>query len=263
LLIRPPHRYTTIFENEACFLHLRDGKGRLISPVKPLDITPSESVLLKCGNYFTDFIKNVDTKNAEIFAVHLHKDILKELYKDEIPNFLTDKSKYEHIHKITGRNDIIFHFIQSLEFYFQNPKLVNDELLILKIKELILLLLQTKNAESILNLFSHLFTQRQASLNDIIQTHIYSNLSLNELATLSGRSLSTFKRDFDLFFKETPAKYIKEKRLLKATQLISLTDFTISEICYKIGFSDTSHFTKLFKQKYNMTPSEYREKMLK
>ena len=101
-------------------------------------------------------------------------------------------------------------------------------------------------------------------MNEIIQTHVFSDLTVNELATLSGRSLSAFKRDFDLFFNDTPAKYIKEQRLLKAMHLLSSTDFSISEICYEIGFSDTSHFTKLFKQKYNLSPSEYRKsKVLK
>jgi AraC-like DNA-binding protein len=263
LLIKPPHRYRTIFQNEACFIHVRNGEGHLKSPTEVLNISVSESVLLKCGNYFTDFIQNAENINCEIFAVHLHKDILKDLYKDEVPNFIKANSKKHFAKKIKGQ-DIIFHFIAGLDFYFQNPALVNDELLRLKIKELILLLIQTNNAENIFSLFSHLFTPRQASLTDVIQTHIYSNLTINELATLSGRSLSAFKRDFDLFFKDTPAKYIKEQRLLKAIHLLISTDFSVSEICYEIGFSDTSHFTKLFKQKYNLTPSEYRKnKVLK
>jgi AraC-like DNA-binding protein len=224
-----------------------------------LNICVLESVLLKCSNYFTDFIQNAENINCEIFAVHLHKDILKDLYKDEVPNFIkADDSKKNFTQKISGQ-DIIFHFISSLDFYFQNPTLVNDKLVRLKIKELILLLIQTNNAENIFSLFSHLFSPRQANLADVIQTHIYSNLTIIELATLSGRSLSAFKRDFDQFFKDTPAKYIKQQRLLKAIHLLSSTDYSISEICYEIGFSDTSHFTKLFKQKYSLTPSEYRK----
>ena len=258
LLIKPPYRYTTIFQNEACFLHIRKGEGHLKSPGEILNISVSESVLLKCANYFTDFVQREGDANCEIFAVHLHKDILKDLYKDELPGFIKADSKKHYAKKIE-RRDVILHFIESLDFYFQNPALVNDELLRLKIKELILLLIQTNDAENIYSLFSHLFTPRQASLNEVIQTHLYSNLSLNELATLSGRSLSAFKRDFGTFFNDTPAKYIKEQRLLKAIQLLSSTDFSISEICYEIGFSDTSHFTKLFKLKYNLTPSEYRK----
>ncbi len=81
---------------------------------------------------------------------------------------------------------------------------------------------------------------------------------------LSGRSLSAFKRDFENYYKDTPANYIKEQKLLKASELLYSTDFSISEISYEVGFNDISHFTKLFKLKYNSTPSQYRKnKVLK
>jgi AraC-like DNA-binding protein len=88
---------------------------------------------------------------------------------------------------------------------------------------------------------------------------LYSTISVEELASLAGRSLSTFKRDFKLQFKETPANYIKQKRLEKAFELVKSTNLTISELCYEVGFQDTSHFTKSFKQKYNQSPSDYRK----
>ena len=258
LLIKTPFKYGAIFQNEACFLYVKNGASILKSPTEKFNIQVSESVLLKCGNYFADLIKNSKQQHCEIFAIHLHADILKELYKDEIPDFVKYNEKKQFARKIE-KQDIIIHFIESLDFYFQNPTLVSDDLLKLKLKELILLLLQTNNSENIISLFSHLFTPRQASFNDVIQTHLFSNLTVSELATLSSRSLSAFKRDFETQFNDTPANYIKNQKLQKATDLLSSTDFSISEICYEVGFNDTSHFTKLFKQKYNSTPSEYRK----
>lgn len=263
LLIKTPFRYGAIFQNEACFLFIKEGESTLNSPTENLNIDISESVLLKCGNYFADLIKKSENQNCEIFAIHLHRDILQELYKDEIPNFIKPNGEKYFAQKIQ-RHDIIIHFIESLEFYFQNPTLVNDDLVKLKIKELILLLLQTDNAKNIISLFSHLFTPRQASFKEVIQTHLFSNISIPELAVLSGRSLSAFKRDFESYFKDTPANYIKEQKLSKANNLLGSTDFSVSEICYEVGFSDTSHFSKLFKLKYNLTPTEYRRsKVLK
>ncbi|WP_100615219.1 helix-turn-helix domain-containing protein [Confluentibacter citreus] len=258
LLIKTPFTYGAIFENEACYLYVKQGESIFKSPTEKLDVSVSESVLLKCGNYFADLIQNSKIQHCEIFAIHLHSDILKELYKDEIPSFIKPNGK-KHFAKKIESTAIIIHFIESLDFYFQNPTMVNDDLLKLKIKELILLLLQTNNAENILSLFSHLFTPRQASLNEVILTHLFSNLTVTELATLSGRSLSAFKRDFENYFQDTPANYIKEQKLLKANDLLITTDFSVSEICYEVGFSDTSHFTKLFKQKYLLTPSKYRK----
>ncbi len=257
LLIKTPFRFGAVFENEACFLFIKEGETTINSATEHLAIHVSESVLLKCGSYFADLIQKSQHQNCQVFAIHLHRDLLVELYKDEVPSFIQDYAQIPYAQKIV-KHDIIIHFIESLEFYFQNPTLVNDELLKLKIKELILLLLQTKNAENIMGLFAYLFTPRQANLKEVIQTHLFSNMTIPELAVLSGRSLSAFKRDFETYFNDTPANYIKEQKLIKAKQLLLSTDFSISEIGYKVGFTDTSHFARLFKTKYQLTPSAYR-----
>ena len=57
LLIKTPFRYCAIFQNEACFLFIRDGESILNSPTEKLNIYVSESVLLKCGNYFADLMQ--------------------------------------------------------------------------------------------------------------------------------------------------------------------------------------------------------------
>lgn len=258
LLIKTPFKYGAVFQDEACFLYIKDGASTLSSPTEKLSVQISESVLLKCGNYFAEIVQNTVKQTCEVFAVHLHPNILKEIYQDEIPGFIKPDNRKQYAQKIE-REDIIIHFIASLDFYFQNPTLVNDDLLKLKLKELILLLLQTNNADDIISLFSHLFTPRKASLHEVVQTHLFSDISVSELAILAGRSLSAFKRDFETQFKDTPANYIRRQKLIRASDLLRTTDFSITEISYLVGFSDNSHFTELFKQTYNSTPLLYRK----
>jgi len=259
LIIKPPIKLDAVFQDEACFTYLKEGELSLTSPTDNLSIQTEESVLLKCGNYFTNAIQKHPTKTCEVYAVHLYPDILKELYKNEFPNFIKSDAHKPYIKKIE-KQGVITHFIQNLDFYFQNPNLVTDDLLKLKIKELILLLLQTDKAENIITLFSHLFNPRQANIFEAVQAHLYSAISVADLAKLTGRSLSAFKRDFETQFNDTPANFIKEKKLEKALDLLQSTELSVSEVCYEVGFQDTSHFTKTFKQKYNQTPSEYRKK---
>jgi AraC-like DNA-binding protein len=259
LIIKPPIRLDSVFQDEACFTYLKEGELSLTSPTDNLSIQTEESVLLRCGNYFTNAIQKHAAKTCEVYAVHLYPDILKELYKNEFPNFIKGDAHKPYIQKIE-KQSVIAHFIQSLDFYFENPNLVTDDLLKLKIKELILLLLQTDNAENIITLFSHLFNPRQADLFEVVEAHLYASISIVDLARLTGRSLSTFKRDFETQFSDTPANFIKEKKLEKALELLQSTELSVSEICYEVGFQDTSHFTKTFKQKYNQSPSEYRKK---
>jgi AraC-like DNA-binding protein len=259
ILIKTPVRLDAVFQNEACFTYLKEGEMTCTSPTDNVSIQAEESVLLRCGNYLSNAIRKHPAKTCEVFAVHLYPEILKELYKNEFPTFIKDDPNKPYIRKI-DKQDVIAHFIHSLDFYFENPSLVTEDLLKLKIKELILLLLQTDNAGNIVTLFSHLFNPRQAGLFEIVEAHVYSSISIVELARLTGRSLSTFKRDFETQFNDTPANFIKEKKLEKALELLQSTELSVSEICYEVGFQDTSHFTKTFKKKYHQSPSEYRKK---
>lgn len=259
LMIKTPLMLDSIFQDEACFTYLKEGELSVTSPTHKLSIQIEESVLLRCGNYFVNAIQTLPARTCEVYAVHLYPDILKELYKNEFPNFIKGDAHKPYITKIE-KQGVITHFIQSLDFYFENPNLVTEDLLKLKIKELILLLLQTENAVNIVTLFSHLFNPRQAGLFEVVEAHLYSPISIVELARLTGRSLSTFKRDFETQFNDTPANFIKEKKLQKAFELLQSTELSISEICYEVGFQDTSHFTKSFKLKYHQSPSEYRKK---
>ena len=259
IVIKTPLRLGSVFQDEACYTYLKDGEMSITSPTDNLSIHTGESVLLRCGNYFSDAIRKLPSQTTcEVYAVHLYPDILKELYKNEFPNFIRSQAHKSYIKKIENQSVITF-FFQSLDFYFENPSLVTDDLLKLKIKELILLLLQTDNSEDIITLFSHLFNPRQADLFEVVQSHLYSAISVADLANLTGRSLSAFKRDFETQFNDTPANFIKEKKMEKALKLIQSTDLSVSEICYEVGFHDSSNFTKTFKKKYNQSPSEYRK----
>ena len=257
LIIKAPFRLGATFQDEACFIYSKNGKTIFSSPTEILEIDPTESILLNCRNYFADFIQKVPAASIEVYAVHLYPNLLKEIYKDAIPQLPKHNAAGEYVKKIANHS-IITHFIESLVFYFENPDLVSSELLILKIKELILLLLQTHNSATIAELIANLFSPRQANLKDVIQNHLFSNFSLNELAKLAGLSLSSFKRAFQNTYNDTPANYLRNKKIEKAIDLLKQSDFSVSEICFQIGFNDASHFTKAFKKHTNQSPLAFR-----
>ena len=79
------------------------------------------------------------------------------------------------------------------------------------------------------------------------------------MAFLAGLSLSTFKREFKKHFDDTPASYIRNKRMKKAADLLRHSSLTISEISFQIGYEDSSYFSRLFYQKFDILPSDYRK----
>nr|WP_236018799.1 AraC family transcriptional regulator [Hymenobacter sp. BT559] len=194
---------------------------------------------------------------VEVLAIHLYPAILKQVYTAELPA-LIERRTYAGKSSVIANETIISRYIESLEFYFENPTLVNDALLELKIKELVLLLIQTKNAASILSLVTDLYSTRNINIKSIIDLHKHSNLSIEELAALCSLSSSAFKRAFKKLYNDNPTNYFIQEKLKKAKELLSLSDLSIGEVAYQAGFNDPLYFTRLFKKKEGLPPSAYR-----
>lgn len=255
--IKTPLKYEGTFQNRGCFIYFKDRAPRLLSSENNVQMKNQEAVLLKCGTHFLDLLKQKDDETVEVIIVHLFPEILKKLYVGELPA-LIEKRNYTQQSQVVRSSDIIAKFIESLEFYFKNPLLVNNDLIELKIKELILLLVQTKNVGSILDLVTDLYSTRSIHLKNMIEWHLFSNLSVEELAKLSNLSLSSFKREFKAEFNDTPNNYINLKKVEKAKELLRMTQMQISEIAYEVGFNDSLYFTRLFKKKTGTSPTAFR-----
>lgn len=87
-----------------------------------------------------------------------------------------------------------------------------------------------------------------------IYANIYSNLSLEEISSKCCLSISSFKRKFRRYFNTSPHKWFLGKRICRARRMIVDTDMSMSEIGVACGFNNQSHFIKLFKRYYGMTP---------
>lgn len=96
------------------------------------------------------------------------------------------------------------------------------------------------------------------NLEIVMSENFLYNLKVEEFAKLCGRSLSAFKRDFKTIFNTTPFRWIKSKRLEHARALLSESNLNINQICYDCGYTNSSHFIKSFKEKYNIPPHKYR-----
>ena len=255
--IRTPFRYETTFQNSGCFIYFKEQGPKLLSSENNVQIKEKEAVLLKCGNHFLDLLRKRDTDEVEVIVIHLFPEVLKKLYISELPAII-EKQTDNKRSQVVASSDVIARFIDSLEFYFQNPSLVNNDLLELKIKELILLLVQSKNMNSILELIADLYSPKTVQLKEIIELHLFSNLKLEQLAKLCNQSLSSFKREFKKEFNDSPTNYIIGKKIEKAKKLLSMTKWSINEIAYEVGFQDQLYFTRLFKKRTGTTPSNFR-----
>ncbi|WP_066644444.1 helix-turn-helix domain-containing protein [Christensenella timonensis] len=91
-----------------------------------------------------------------------------------------------------------------------------------------------------------------------IHAHYTENISIDDITKHTGISRSACFRCFRRFTNKKPVEYINEYRLAHAAKMLRETGDSIAEICTACGFSSSSYFGKLFKEKYALTPLQYR-----
>ena len=97
----------------------------------------------------------------------------------------------------------------------------------------------------------------------IIETEIDLIDSINKLAKRVGLNQNTLQEGFKHLYKSSVKEYIKNYRLEKGKELLESSDLNITEICYKIGISSRSYFSKTFKERYGLTPKIYQHRARK
>ena len=86
-----------------------------------------------------------------------------------------------------------------------------------------------------------------------------NNFSIEELGSTVGLNRTTFCNKIKSLTGYTPVEFIKDIRIKRAAQLISSSQLLIKEIAFMTGFLDMKYFSKSFKNKYGVTPMEYRK----
>ena len=101
-------------------------------------------------------------------------------------------------------------------------------------------------------------------LKEILQDHIDTNLSLKEISKNLDIHPAYLSREFSKYFDNLSfGDYIRKLRIEKATELLNTSSYSLTEIAYLTGFSDQSHFTRIFKLHTGKSPSVYRKEIRK
>jgi AraC-like DNA-binding protein len=180
---------------------------------------------------------------------------------------LYDFSKEHNIFpkgQYTGKPNFIFPhdpflkgFFDSIVPYFENPDALTENLARIKTNETIELLIKKTQMQNLLFNFQDDF---KIDLEAYMNRNFTHNIPLEQFAKLTGRSISTFKRDFQEIFKETPSKWLIKKRLDLAHFLITKQNKKPVEVYYDVGFVSFAHFSRTFKAEFKINPSEIEKK---
>lgn len=129
----------------------------------------------------------------------------------------------------------------------------NKELAVLKQQEALLLLLH--QAPALKNELFDFSEPGKIDLEEFMNKHYRFNVDLRRFAYLTGRSLATFKRDFEKIFHAPPSRWLQQKRLQEAYFQIKEKKKKPSDVYLEVGFEDLSHFSFAFKKTYGVAPS--------
>ena len=144
-------------------------------------------------------------------------------------------------------------YFTSLLPYFDQPDQLTGPLMALKTEEAIALLLQRDS-----RLRDSLFDFSEPGKIDLeafMRQHYAYNVPLAQFARLTGRSLATFKRDFQKLFGQAPQQWVQQQRLAQAHYLIAEQHQAPAAVYLEVGFINLSHFSLAFKQQFGYTAS--------
>ncbi|MBL7700060.1 MAG: helix-turn-helix transcriptional regulator [Chitinophagaceae bacterium] len=156
-------------------------------------------------------------------------------------------------------NQITRAFFYSILPYFTQQPAPPEDLLELKFKELLFTILSNPENAGLLAYINNMCDNAKPPVYEVMENNYYFNLSIPEFARLTQRSVTTFKRDFHRYYRTTPGKWLTRKRLEYAKLLLDTSEKNISEISFDSGFENMTHFSKIFKQQYSISPNQYRK----
>jgi AraC-like DNA-binding protein len=157
-----------------------------------------------------------------------------------------------------GKHPLLVSCLTSLIPYFDVQGSFPENIASLKITEAVSILrIVDPNIDAILANFEE---PGKIGLADYMEQHFMYNLPLEKFAYLTGRSLSTFNRDFRKAFHTAPQKWLTQKRLELAHYQLEEYRRRPVDIYLEVGFEDLSHFSFAFKKYFGYPPADVAKK---
>lgn len=238
-------------------LYVVNGHKYLHSKAGLVDLHAGDVAFIQKGSYVTTE-RIVSKGSFDGITIFLPDALLQnfiESNRKQLQPSNTEKN-YSDLFIVRKSKKLMSYFASLLPYFEEGTQ--NDRLLRLKFEELLLTLLETDESKVFSNFLKRLTIDREISFENFMEQHFDRNLTVNELAFLNGKSLSSFKRAFKDVYNESPGKWIKDKRLEKAQFLVQQTDKAIAEIAEDCGYESSSHFIAQYKDKFGNPPKKHR-----
>lgn len=246
-----------MYLEEHMLIYVKQGINQLKDGKTAFVIRKNEMVFLRKAS-LVEYHKTGDTDQDNLYVSLLF------FFKDEFLQEFIKMANIKNIHTaekvrvlVKPVNERLLRFFESIEPYFNEPETIDAGLIKIKMLELLYDISSTDK-----NLLQQLLQMKQpvrSEIPEVMESNYANPVSLSELAYLSGRSLASFKRDFQAIYNIAPSIWIRNKRLAKAKELLENTSMPVADVCYTLGFENPAHFSRIFKAHFGHSPSSLRQ----
>jgi AraC-like DNA-binding protein len=240
------------------FSFLLEGEKTVYYAGTMVNIQPGQFLLLAAGNCLMSEKITSSGGNYRSILISFDNSVLADFFIRE-PNLLrtTAGGRSEDPILRFEQDGFLKNFISSLEYMLAGNQIISPNMQQLKLHELLLYL-----GENYPGTLQKLRGMSHGAADDIlirqaVTANIDHPVTVEELAFLCNASLSTFKRRFAKIYDTSPSKWLLEKRMQKAAELLKQGNRKPSEIYYDLGYENLSSFIQSFKQVHGITPKQY------
>ena len=235
------------------------GKKTLHHREKSWTLTDNTSLFIRRTAYKAE---KYDFEGWEVLAFCFQDDFLRQVfreYRQYLPLKNLPPPPSDMLIEIKV-NETTRAFFYSMVPYFSQKIPPSESLLELKFKELLFNIFSDPANSDLLAYINSIDDQYKTPLWQVMEANYMFNLTIDGFARIAQRSVGTFKREFHEYYRTTPGRWLTQKRLEYAKDLLDTSKKNVSEIAYESGFENVTHFSRIFKVKYSFSPLQYRKK---
>ena len=241
-----------IILNQNTFSFLIEGNKEVIFDNSDLSIDNRKFLIMKSGHcLMTEKLSEIKNYRS-ILLFFTNETLSKFIQKFELNNI--EQNEYKSVYSFEY-DKFIKRFVDSLIDISKLSKTVQKKIIEVKFEEIMLYLIELHGTHILYSLTSNNDNLTQ-NFTRTVESNQLKKLTLKELAFLCNMSVSTFKREFEKHYSESPIKWFQNKRLEHAYYLLNQKHKKSSEIYFEVGYENLSSFIQAYKSKYNKTPKQ-------
>jgi len=249
------------FANHNCFLYGIAGRHLLFNNDSSWLFQKGDTVFLKKGAFG---VERVDDGLFCVLIFFVPDSYLRAFIKEQIQIF--SKSDFSSISKDmllqVDTNEVLKSFYESVISHFNAGSKPAEDLIELKFRELLLNIATNPANRELTSYLYKLYLSQRDELQDVMERNYMYDLQLEDYARLCHRSLASFKRDFQKAYGTSPGRWLLEKKLQTAKQLLLIPEKSVNDAAYESGFKNNTHFSRAFKNFVGTSPLQYKKEQL-